>query len=141
MGSEPRVLVIGAGVIGCTAALALARRGARVTVLERDAIAAGASQAAAGMLAPLSESDAPGCMASAGLEALALHKRSVQALEEITPGIEATARGPVVAGQDGATGRPGDFAAGDCVRGADLVVTAIADARRAADAMDRLLAS
>ena len=58
-----------------------------------------------------------------------------------TQGIEATARGTVVAGQDGATGRPGVFAAGDCVRGADLVVTAVADARRAADAIDRYLAS
>ncbi len=83
MSLDGRVVVIGGGVIGCAAALALARSGARVTLLERDAIAAGASRAAAGMLAPLSESDAPGCMASAGLEALALHKRSVQALEEI----------------------------------------------------------
>ena len=83
MGSDARVAVIGGGVIGCAAALALARKGASVTLLERDAIAAGASQAAAGMLAPLSESAAPGCMASAGLEALALHKRSVPALEEI----------------------------------------------------------
>jgi len=58
-----------------------------------------------------------------------------------TPGIEWTARGTVVAGLDGATGRPGVFAAGDCVRGADLVVTAIADARRAGDAIDRYLAS
>ena len=54
VGADARVVVIGGGVIGCAAALALARRGASVTLLERDAIAAGASQAAAGMLAPLS---------------------------------------------------------------------------------------
>ncbi|MFI5284558.1 MAG: glycine oxidase ThiO [Candidatus Dormibacterales bacterium] len=83
MSLDGRVVVIGGGVIGCAAALALARKGAKVTLLERDAIAAGASRAAAGMLAPLSESEEPGCMASAGLEALALHKRSAQALEEI----------------------------------------------------------
>ena len=83
MSLDGRVVVIGGGVIGCAAALALARSGARVTLLERDAIAAGASRAAAGMLAPLSESEEPGCMASAGLEALALHKRSAQTLEEI----------------------------------------------------------
>ena len=43
MSLDGRVVVIGGGVIGCAAALALARKGARVTLLERDAIAAGAS--------------------------------------------------------------------------------------------------
>src|SRR5579859_2854904 len=64
-----RVIVVGAGVIGCSAAFALASRGADVTVVERGVAGSGASGAAAGMLAPLSESDAPGefvdvCMAA-----------------------------------------------------------------------------
>jgi NADPH-dependent glutamate synthase beta subunit-like oxidoreductase len=37
------------------------------------------------------------------------------------------------------TSRPGVFAGGDCVNGADLVVTAIADARRAATAIHKYL--
>jgi glutamate synthase (NADPH/NADH) small chain len=37
------------------------------------------------------------------------------------------------------TNRPGVFAAGDCVNGADLVVTALADARRAAAAIHSFL--
>jgi glutamate synthase (NADPH/NADH) small chain len=37
------------------------------------------------------------------------------------------------------TSRPGVFAGGDCVRGADLVVTALADGRRAADAIHKYL--
>jgi glutamate synthase (NADPH/NADH) small chain len=37
------------------------------------------------------------------------------------------------------TSRPGVFAGGDCVNGADLVVTAIADARRAAAAIHKYL--
>ena len=37
------------------------------------------------------------------------------------------------------TSRPGVFAGGDCVNGADLVVTALADGRRAADAIDAYL--
>jgi glutamate synthase (NADPH/NADH) small chain len=41
--------------------------------------------------------------------------------------------------ETGRTTRPGVFAAGDNVRGADLVVTAIAAARRAAEAMDGYL--
>ncbi|EAR52444.1 oxidoreductase, FAD-binding [Oceanicola granulosus HTCC2516] len=42
------IAIIGAGVIGITTALALAGRGHRVTVLDREGIAAGASQGNAG---------------------------------------------------------------------------------------------
>jgi len=45
----------------------------------------------------------------------------------------------VAADGDGKTSRAGVFAAGDSVRGADLLVTALADARRAAEAIDRYL--
>jgi glutamate synthase (NADPH/NADH) small chain len=41
--------------------------------------------------------------------------------------------------ENGRTSHPGVFAAGDNVRGADLVVTAIAAARKAANAMDEYL--
>ena len=37
------------------------------------------------------------------------------------------------------TNRAGVFAGGDCVNGADLVVTALADGRRAADAIHTYL--
>ena len=39
------------------------------------------------------------------------------------------------------TSRPGVFAGGDCVNGADLVVTALADGKRAAIAIDKYLVS
>ncbi|MCH8901447.1 MAG: FAD-dependent oxidoreductase [Chloroflexi bacterium] len=39
----------------------------------------------------------------------------------------------------GRTTRPGVFAGGDCVNGADLVVTALADGRRAAEAIHAYL--
>jgi glycine oxidase len=58
------VLVIGAGVMGCATAFALARRGARVVVLERSVPGAEASSAAAGMLGAQVESHAPGPFAS-----------------------------------------------------------------------------
>jgi glutamate synthase (NADPH/NADH) small chain len=60
-------------------------------------------------------------------------------LFQATSGLDATDWGTVVADDDGVTSRPGVFAAGDNVRGADLVVTALADAKRAADAIDRYL--
>jgi tRNA 5-methylaminomethyl-2-thiouridine biosynthesis bifunctional protein len=45
-----QVLIIGAGLAGCHAAAALARRGIQVTVLERETVAAGASGNAQGVL-------------------------------------------------------------------------------------------
>jgi glutamate synthase (NADPH/NADH) small chain len=44
-----------------------------------------------------------------------------------------------VGAETGETSRPGVFAGGDCVNGADLVVTALADARRAATAIHAYL--
>jgi len=60
-------------------------------------------------------------------------------LFQTTAGVEATDWGTVAADDDGRTSRPGVFAAGDNVRGADLIVTALADAKRAAAAIDRYL--
>ncbi len=49
--SERHTIVVGGGVIGACAAYYLARRGARVTLLERERIAAGASYGNAGLIA------------------------------------------------------------------------------------------
>jgi glycine oxidase len=50
-----QVVVVGAGVIGCAVAYELARRGARVRLLDRRDVARGATQASAGILAPFVE--------------------------------------------------------------------------------------
>jgi glycine oxidase len=71
MMSAPDVVVIGAGVIGCAIARELARRGAAVLVLERDAPGGQASWAAAGMLSPLGEAGRQGAfleLAAASLD-------------------------------------------------------------------------
>jgi glutamate synthase (NADPH/NADH) small chain len=60
-------------------------------------------------------------------------------LFQTTPGLEASEWGAVAADEGGQTSREGVFAAGDSVRGADLLVTALADARRAAEAIDGYL--
>jgi glycine oxidase len=53
-------VILGGGVIGCAIALRLAQRGQAVLVVERGPVGGEASSAAAGILAPLAEADAPG---------------------------------------------------------------------------------
>jgi D-amino-acid dehydrogenase len=50
--SAPKVVVVGGGVIGVSCAYYLARRGADVTVLERERVGAGASEGNAGTVSP-----------------------------------------------------------------------------------------
>src|SRR5215472_3513847 len=57
-----KIAVIGGGVMGCASALALAKRGAEVVVLERAVPGAEASSAAAGILGAQAESHAAGPM-------------------------------------------------------------------------------
>lgn len=54
------VIIVGAGVIGCSIAWRLAQQGLRVTVFERGRVGGEASRAAAGMLSPQGESQTPG---------------------------------------------------------------------------------
>jgi len=63
-------------------------------------------------------------------------------IPNITPGLD-TVRGGIIVVHPatGVTSRPGVFAGGDDARGADLVVTAVADGRRAAAAIHEYLAS
>jgi glycine oxidase len=63
-------LIIGGGIVGCACAYELAKRGARVTLVEYGKTGMQASNAAAGLLAPLGESDTPSAMLSAGMRAM-----------------------------------------------------------------------
>jgi len=51
------VAVVGGGIVGLACAWHAARRGMSVVVLERDRLGGGASEVAAGMLAPVTEAD------------------------------------------------------------------------------------
>src|SRR5262245_51958082 len=53
----PKVAIIGAGVVGLGVAWRLAQRGAAVTVFDRGTAGAGATHAAAGMLAACCEAE------------------------------------------------------------------------------------
>jgi glycine oxidase len=68
---RPDVLVVGGGAIGLAIADLLAGQGLATRLLEVDAVAAGASGAAAGMLAPVSEAEGDTPLLRLGLESLA----------------------------------------------------------------------
>jgi glycine oxidase len=66
------VIVVGGGIIGCAIARELARRGARVRLFESRTVAAGATQASAGMLAPYTEAHERGPLFDLTLRSLDL---------------------------------------------------------------------
>ncbi len=82
--SAPDVIVVGGGVIGCAIAHALARARISVTLLERDAVGAHASSAAAGMLAPYAESGGEGTLATLGARALSALSSQVEELRAVS---------------------------------------------------------
>ena len=55
MGRPSDIIVVGAGVVGCSVAYELARRGASVEIVDERPVGMGATQASAGVLAPYLE--------------------------------------------------------------------------------------
>src|SRR4051812_39659592 len=80
-------LVIGGGLMGCSVAWRLAQAGERVRGIEKAVPGAGASSAAAGILGPQSECDAPGPLLQLGLASRAMYAEFARELGEVT-GIE-----------------------------------------------------
>jgi glycine oxidase len=75
---------VGGGIMGTSCALALARRGATVTVLEKSIPGAEASSAAAGILGAQLECTAPGPLFELCVASLRLYPRWVAELEKET---------------------------------------------------------
>lgn len=80
----PDVLIIGAGIMGTSAAWELAKRGARVVVLERSVPGAEASSAAAGILGAQAEAHGAGPMAELCLASRARYAEFASALQKET---------------------------------------------------------
>ena len=78
----PDILVIGAGIIGCSLARELARANQRVVVVERGAVGAGASAAAAGLLAPALSASPVGPLADLCFQSAALYESWVEELRQ-----------------------------------------------------------
>lgn len=76
------MVVVGAGIIGCAVAYELARRGARVQVLDRRDVGQGATQASAGVLAPYLEAHAGRPLVELGARSLALYDEFVARVVE-----------------------------------------------------------
>ncbi|HEY1687427.1 MAG TPA: glycine oxidase ThiO [Solirubrobacteraceae bacterium] len=72
------VVVVGGGIAGLTVAWRASERGMKVALLERDVLGSGASRVAAGMLAPVAETE----FGQAGRRALELGTRSAASWPE-----------------------------------------------------------
>lgn len=89
---KPDAIVVGGGVIGCSIALRLAKAGLKVTVLERGRIGREASWAAAGMLAPQSETTGEEAIFDLSVRSRALYRGFVDEVRSIS-GIDPEYRG------------------------------------------------
>lgn len=78
------MVIVGGGAIGCAIAYYLSRAGVRATVLDRGRVGMGASNAAAGMLAPLAEAHGPGPMLDLFLASLGMFPALTQELHDAT---------------------------------------------------------
>lgn len=76
------VVVVGAGIIGCGVAYELARRGARVRVVDRREVGQGATQASAGVLAPYLAAHQDTPLIGLGVRSLALYDEFVASVVE-----------------------------------------------------------
>jgi glycine oxidase len=74
------VIVVGAGIVGCTVAYELARAGARVEVIETRSPGQGATRASAGILAPYIEGHASETLRALGKRSLDLYDDFMQRL-------------------------------------------------------------
>lgn len=70
---KPSVIVVGAGIVGCTVAYELAKAGARVIVLETRTPGQGATRASAGILAPFIEGHGSQTLRDLGRRSLDLY--------------------------------------------------------------------
>ena len=74
------VIIVGGGAVGCATAYFLSKAGAKVTVIEKNRIAFGASGYAMGLLSPLYGQGIPGPLESLSLNGFLMHRQLVEEL-------------------------------------------------------------
>lgn len=81
-GKSPDVLVVGGGVIGCAIAYELAKNGAAVQLVEQHHLCYGATNASAGMVAPLSDTPVGHPLIELGMCSFRMYDAFLQEVEE-----------------------------------------------------------
>ena len=87
-GGGAEVVIAGAGIVGCAIAYELSRRGVSCLLLDGRRLGMAATNAAAGILAPLAEFRRPDTLVNFGLASLRLYPSWVQRLREEVPDID-----------------------------------------------------
>ena len=82
------VVIVGAGIIGCAIAYELSRKGVSCLLLDSRLLGMAATNAAAGILAPLAEFQRPGTLVRLGFDSLLLYPEWVERLQEDVPDID-----------------------------------------------------
>ena len=78
------VIIVGGGAVGCATAYYLSKAGAKVTVIEKNRIAYGASGYAMGLLSPLYGQGIPGPLESLSLNGFLIHRELAKELPDAT---------------------------------------------------------
>ncbi|MFC4766140.1 glycine oxidase ThiO [Effusibacillus consociatus] len=78
------VCIVGGGIIGCSIAYNLAKRGLRSVVIEKNALGSESTQAGAGMLGAQVEMEKPGALFDLGILSRALFRDLQQELKELS---------------------------------------------------------
>ena len=78
------VVIVGGGAVGCATAYFLSQEGAKVTVIEKNRIAFGASGYAMGLLSPLYGMGIPGPLEGLSLNGFLMHRDLAAELPEAT---------------------------------------------------------
>ncbi|MCH7812041.1 MAG: glycine oxidase ThiO [Chloroflexi bacterium] len=87
-GRGVEVVIAGGGIIGCAIACELSRRGVSCVVLDSRRLGMAATNAAAGILAPLAEFKRPGALVQLGLASMRRYPDWVARLREEAPDID-----------------------------------------------------
>ena len=82
------MVIAGAGIIGCAIAYELSRSDVSCLLLDSRRLGMAATNAAAGILAPLAEFRRPGALVNLGIASLRRYPQWVARLREETPGID-----------------------------------------------------
>jgi glycine oxidase len=115
------VAIVGAGIIGCSLAHELARRGRSVTIVDPRAEGEGATHASGGMLVPYVEAHGSGPMLELGVRSLAMYDQFVRDVSDERHHVEYSRAGSlqVSLGEEGTERLRQE---GDVLRGASVEV-------------------